>query len=66
MGEVVVLGIYVFLVFFFVFYVFYCVGGVNKIGSLCSIKVVCNGKKIVDLDVYDFIMKGKLNDDVCL
>ena len=25
-----------------------------------------NGKKIADLDVYDFIMKGKLNDDVRL
>ena len=44
----------------------YRAGGVNKIGSLRSIKVVRNGKKIADLDVYDFIMKGKLNDDVRL
>ena len=49
-----------------VFHALYRAGGVNKIGSLRSIKVVRNGKKIADLDVYDFIMKGKLNDDVRL
>lgn len=44
----------------------YRAGGVNKIGSLRSIKVVRNGKTIADLDVYDYLMKGKMKDDIRL
>lgn len=66
MGEVAVPGTYALSAFSSVFHALYRAGGVNKIGSLRSIKVVRNGKKIADLDVYDFIMKGKLNDDVRL
>lgn len=44
----------------------YRAGGVNKIGSLRSIKVVRNGKTIADADVYDYLMKGKMKDDIRL
>lgn len=44
----------------------YRAGGVNKIGSLRGIKLVRNGKTIENLDVYEFIMKGKMNDDIRL
>lgn len=66
MGEVKVFGIYWLLVFVLVFYVLYCVGGISDIGSLCDICVVRDGKEIVCVDVYDYIMKGKLMDNICL
>lgn len=66
MGEVVVPGTYTLSSFASVFHALYRAGGVNKIGSLRSIKVVRNGNVIADLDVYDFIMKGKMKDDVRL
>lgn len=66
MGEVVVPGTYTLSSFASVFHALYRAGGVNKIGSLRTIKVVRNGNVIADLDVYDFIMKGKMKDDVRL
>ena len=39
---------------------------VNKIGSLRSIKVIRDGKTVADLDIYDFIMEGRLKDDIRL
>lgn len=66
MGEVAVPGTYTLSPFASVFHALYNAGGVNKIGSLRSIKVVRNGKVIADLDVYGFIMKGKMKDDIRL
>lgn len=66
MGEVVVPGTYTLSSFASVFHALYRAGGVNKIGSLRSIKVVRNGNIVADLDIYDFIMKGKMKDDVRL
>ncbi len=66
MGEVAVPGTYTLSAFSSVFHALYRAGGVNKIGSLRSIKVVRSGRTIADLDVYDFIMKGKMKDDVRL
>ena len=66
MGEVIVPGTYTLSSFASVFHALYRAGGVNKIGSLRSIKVVRDGNTIADLDVYDFIMKGKMKDDVRL
>lgn len=45
MGEVAVPGTYALSAFSSVFHALYRAGGVNKIGSLRSIKVVRNGKK---------------------
>lgn len=66
MGEVSVPGTYTLSAFSTVFHALYRAGGVNKIGSLRDIKLVRNGKTIENLDVYDFIMKGKMNDDIGL
>ena len=66
MGEVVAPGTYTLSSFASVFHALYRAGGVNKIGSLRSIKVVRDGNAIADLDVYDFIMKGKMKDDIRL
>lgn len=66
MGEVAVPGTYTLSSFSSVFHALYRAGGVNKIGSLRSIKVVRNGKTIADLDVYDYLMKGKVKDDIRL
>lgn len=66
MGEVVAPGTYTLSSFASVFHALYRAGGVNKIGSLRSIKVVRDGNVIADLDVYDFIMKGKMKDDIRL
>lgn len=66
MGEVSVPGTYTLSPFASVFHALYSAGGVNKIGSLRSIRVVRDGKVVADLDVYDFIMKGKMKDDIRL
>lgn len=66
MGEVMVPGTYTLSSFASVFHALYRAGGVNKIGSLRNIKVVRNGKAIANLDVYDFIMQGKMKDDIRL
>lgn len=44
----------------------YWAGGVNKIGSLRSIKVIRDGETVADVDIYDFIMEGRLKDDIRL
>ena len=49
-----------------VFHALYWAGGVNKIGSLRSIKVIRDGETVADVDIYDFIMEGRLKDDIRL
>lgn len=66
MGEVAVPGTYTLSSFSSVFHALYRAGGVNKIGSLRSIKVIRDGKTVADLDVYDYLMKGKMKDDIRL
>lgn len=66
MGEVAVPGTYTLSSFASVFHALYRAGGVNKIGSLRSIKVVRNGSVITDLDVYGLLMNGKMKDSVLL
>ena len=66
MGEVFQPGTYALSSFSTVFHALYRAGGVSNIGSLRSIQVVRNGKNIATVDVYDFIMKGKISDDIRL
>lgn len=66
MGEVMVPGTYTLSSFSTVFHALYRAGGVNRIGSLRDIKLVRGGKTIERLDVYAFIMQGKMNDDIRL
>ncbi|MCC8188388.1 MAG: SLBB domain-containing protein [Bacteroides sp.] len=66
MGEVSVPGTYTLSSFSSVFHALYRAGGVNDIGSLRNIRVVRDGKPLVELDMYDFIMRGVWQDDVRL
>lgn len=66
MGEVAVPGTYTLSAFSSVFHALYRAGGVNAIGSLRNIKVMRGGKLMAALDVYDYILKGKFNDDIRL
>ena len=49
-----------------VFHALYRAGGISDIGSLRDIRVVRDGKEIARVDVYDYIMKGKLTDNIRL
>lgn len=66
MGEVFQPGTYALSSFATVFHALYRAGGVSNIGSLRDIQVVRGGKKVATVDVYDFIMKGKVADDIRL
>lgn len=66
MGEVQVPGTYRLSAFVSVFHALYRAGGVSGIGSLRDIRVVRGGKEVACIDVYDYIMKGKLTDDIRL
>lgn len=66
MGEVFQPGTYALSSFATVFHALYRAGGVSDIGSLRDIQVVRGGKKVATVDVYDFIMKGKVADDIRL
>ena len=66
MGEVVQPGTYSLSSFATVFHALYRAGGVSDIGSLRNVQLVRNGKNIATIDVYQFIMKGNIQDDVRL
>lgn len=62
MGEVAVPGTYNLSSFSNIFHALYRAGGIGKLGSLRNIHLMRNGKKIAEVDVYDFILKGKTMD----
>jgi len=66
MGEVVVPGTYRLSSFATVFHALYRAGGVSSIGSLRGIRVMRAGREVASVDVYAYLMKGALNDDVRL
>ncbi|WP_456151244.1 SLBB domain-containing protein [Bacteroides xylanisolvens] len=66
MGEVVQPGTYSLSSFSTVFHALYRAGGVSDIGSLRNVQLVRNGRTIATIDVYQFIMKGNIQDDVRL
>lgn len=66
MGEVVQPGTYALSSFSTVFHALYRAGGVSSIGSLRNVQVTRSGKTVAKVDVYDFIMKGKTQDDIRL
>lgn len=66
MGEVVQPGTYALSSFSTVFHALYRAGGVSDIGSLRNVQVTRNGKTVAKVDVYNFIMKGKTQDDIRL
>ncbi len=66
MGEVQNPGTYSLSAFATVFHALYMAGGVSGIGTLRNIKVFRNGKEISVVDVYDYILNGKLSGNVRL
>ena len=56
MGEVSVPGTYRLSSFSSVFHALYRAGGITEIGSLRNINVIRNGKKIKDIDIYDYLL----------
>lgn len=66
MGEVIAPGSYTLSAFATVFHALYMAGGVNEIGTLRNIKVFRNGKLISNVDVYDYMLNGKMTGNVRL
>lgn len=66
MGEVIQPGTYALSSFSTVFHALYRAGGVSGIGSLRDVRLMRGGKKIATIDVYEFIMQGRTQDDIRL
>ena len=66
MGEVVQPGTYSLSSFSTIFHALYRADGVNRIGSLRDVRLVRDGQKIASVDVYEFIMQGRMTDDISL
>ena len=66
MGEVKVPGTYTLSAFSTVFHALYAAGGINEIGTLRAIKVYRNSQLISTVDIYDFILNGRLRGNVRL
>ena len=66
MGEVKVPGTYTMSAFATVYNALYMAGGPNGIGTLRNVKVYRKGKLLSNVDVYDFLLNGKLSGDVRL
>ena len=66
MGEVKVPGTYTMSAFATVYNALYMAGGPNEIGTLRNVKVYRQGRLLSQVDVYDFLLNGKLTGDVRL
>ncbi len=66
MGEVKAPGTYTLSAFSSVFHALYMAGGPSKIGTLRNIKVYRHNKLVSTVDVYDYILNGKLSGNVRL
>lgn len=66
MGEVVTPGTYTVSSLSSMFHALYLAGGINNIGSLRTVNLYREGKKIASVDIYDFILHGKTPDDIRL
>ena len=66
MGEVKTPGTYTLSAFASVFHALYMAGGISEIGTLRNIKVYRGGRLVTVVDVYDYILNGKLKGNVRL
>lgn len=66
MGEVRAPGTYTLSAFATVFHALYRAGGVNDLGTLRNIKVFRQGRQISVVDIYEFILNGRLAGNVRL
>lgn len=66
MGEVKAPGTYTLSAFATVFHALYMAGGTNNLGTLRNIKVYRNNRLVTVVDIYDYILNGKLTGNVRL
>ena len=66
MGEVKNPGTYTVSAFATVFHALYMAGGVNDIGTLRGIKVLRKGRLVSTVDIYDYILNGRLSGNIRL
>ena len=66
MGEVRTPGTYTLSAFATVFHALYMAGGISNLGTLRNIKVFRQGRQISSVDVYEFILNGRLAGNVRL
>ena len=66
MGEVRMPGTYSLSSFASVFHALYMAGGPSEIGTLRNIKVYRNNRLVTTVDVYDYILNGKLSGNIRL
>ena len=66
MGEVEYPGTYTLSAFATVFHALYMAGGTNDIGTLRNIKVYRRNKLVSTVDIYDYILNGKLTGNIKL
>ena len=66
LGEVNTPGTYTLSAFATVFHALYMAGGISDLGTLRDIKVYRQGKQISSVDVYEFILNGRLAGNVTL
>ena len=66
MGEVRTPGTYTLSAFATVFHALYKAGGISDLGTLRNIKVYRQGRLISVIDVYEFILNGRLAGNVRL
>lgn len=66
MGEVRTPGTYTLSAFSTVFQALYMAGGTNDLGTLRNIKVYRNNRLVTVVDIYDYILNGKMTGNVRL
>lgn len=66
MGEVRTPGTYHLSAFSTVFHALYMAGGVTSLGTLRNIKVFRNGNLVTVVDVYEYILNGRLAGNIPL
>jgi len=66
MGEVQTPGTYHLSAFSSVFHALYKAGGIRDLGTLRNIRVIRGGKVVTTVDVYDYILNGRLTGNILL
>lgn len=66
LGEVTTPGTYTLSAFSTVFNALYLAGGITDIGTMRAVKVSRNGKVVSTVDIYEFIVNGRLAGNVML
>ena len=66
MGEVSVPGTYTLSAFATVFHALYSAGGINSLGTLRNIKVFRQGRLVTIVDIYEYILNGRLAGNIRL